>query len=47
MNWKQIQYKEGNNLIRLFFLNLYEEMYDELKASVSVIKRKVNEIRGK
>lgn len=47
MNWKQIQYKEENNLIRLFFQNLYEEMFDELKACVSVIKRKVNEIRGK
>lgn len=47
MNWKQIQYKEENNLIRLFFQNLYEEVFDELKACVSVIKRKVNEIRGK
>lgn len=47
MNWKQIQYKEENNLIRLFFQNLYEEMFDELKACLSVIKRKVNEIRGK
>lgn len=41
MAWKQIQYKEENDYVRLFLINLYEEIFDGLKTCVSVVKRKL------